>query len=211
MINKKGKLATEILVMLVVVVITSAVILLLVQSGILEVKAENEQVSVLNADFIPVTREGYLAIKDFRFCNFVDLNYNCVGEVNSFALNSEIHFLFTVESSTYNGDIMIVENYRIKGPSGEMLLEVDASNNFNFDLSSNKETEEITFKDFFIVNQGLPEGEYTLELLIENPLLTKKTTLVKKFSVSFIEDFGEDYYQEDFGDNYYDESEEGSY
>jgi hypothetical protein len=202
--NKQGKVMTEILVMLVVVVITSAVILLLVQSGVLEVKAENEQVSVLNANFIPVAREGYLAIKDFRFCNFVDLDYNCIGEVNSFALDSEIHFVFTVESSTFNGDIMLVENYRIKGPTGEMLLEVDVSNNFNFDLSSNKETEDVTFKDFFIVNQGLPEGEYTLELLIENPLLTKKTTLVKKFSVSYIEDFSEEYYEEDYEDNYYD-------
>jgi hypothetical protein len=93
---------------------------------------------------------------------------------------------------------MLVENYRIKGPTGELLLEVDESNNFNFDLTSNKETEDVTFKDFFIVNQGLPEGQYTMELFIENPLLTKKTTLVKKFQVVYVEDFSEEYYEEDY-------------
>ena len=189
---------TEILVMLIVVVITSAIILLLVQTGTITVEAENEQVSVLNANFIPVTREGYLTIKDFKFCDFIDFDYNCMNEIETFDLGSEIHFIFTVESSTYNGDIMLVENYRIKGPTGEMLLEVDVSNNFNFDLSSNKETEDVTFKDFFIVNQGLPEGEYTMELFIENPLLTKKTTLVKKFQVVYVEDFSEEYYEEDY-------------
>mgnify|MGYP005672969413 CR=1 FL=1 len=68
--NNKGKVIVELLVMLVVIVITSALILYLVQSGTISVKAENNQVSILNTEFIPMGREGYLAIKDFKFCNF---------------------------------------------------------------------------------------------------------------------------------------------
>jgi hypothetical protein len=181
--NKKGKVAMEILVMLVVIVITSAILLLLIQGGIITVKAENEQVPILNTEFIPMGREGYLTIKDFKFCDFVDNNYNCIGESEDFFLGSEIHFVFVVESSTYNGDIMLVENYRIKSPEGNVLLNVDEKNNFNFDITSKERKELITFKDFFIVGSELGESEYTLELVINNPLLNKKTTLVKKFKM----------------------------
>ena len=42
----------EILILLVTVVITSAIVLFLIQSGVIAVKAENEQVPVLNTEFI---------------------------------------------------------------------------------------------------------------------------------------------------------------
>ena len=182
--NKKGKVATELLIMLITVVVTRAIIFLLVQAGVLTVKMEAEQTSVLNTEFIPMGREGSLAVKDFKFCGFVDSDYNCIAESEEFYLGSEIHFIFIIESSTSNGDITVVENYRIKGPEGNILLDVDERNNFNFDIISKEKQELITFKDFFVVGEELVEGEYTLELFIENPLLNKKTTLVKKFMMT---------------------------
>jgi hypothetical protein len=199
--NNKGKVIVEMLIMLVVIVITSALILYLVQSGTITVKAENDQVSILNTEFIPMGREGYLAIKDFKFCDFVDLNYNCVGETENFFLGSEVYFLFVVETTTVSGQIMVVENYRIKGPNGELLLDVDEKNNFNFDITSKERKESITFKDFFVVGSDLSEGEYTLELIVNNPLLNKKTTSVKKFQM----ESGEDFEELDFNENYFDE------
>ena len=73
--NKRGKVITEILVMMIVIMLTSAIILFLVQSGLITVKAEGEQAPVLNTEFIPLGREGYLAVKDFKFCIYVDENY----------------------------------------------------------------------------------------------------------------------------------------
>jgi len=192
--------------MLVVIVITSALILYLVQSGTITVKAENNQVSVLNTEFIPMGRGGFLAIKDFKFCNFVDLNYNCVGETDSFFLGSEVYFWFVVETTTVNGQIMVVENYRIKGPNGELLLDVDQKNDFNFDIVSKERKESITFKDFFVVGSDLLAGEYTLELIINNPLLNKETTSVKKFQMDLGEVFEETGFDEEYsGEEYLDE------
>ncbi len=191
--NKKGKVAMEILMMMITIVVTSAIIFLLIQSGLISVRAENSDVSVLNAEFIPMGREGYLTIQDFNFCDFVDPGYNCIGESDSFPLGSQVHFLFVIESSTYNGDVMLVENYRIKGPNGELLLEVDEKNNFHYEISSDETKEQVTFKDFFVVGEELPEGEYTLELFIENPLLNKKTTLIKEFKMFYFE---EDFFEE---------------
>ncbi len=173
----------EIVIFLIVVVLTSALVLFLVQSGIVTVKAESEDVSVLNAEFIPVGREGYLAIKEFQFCGAIDDLYNCLEEKSTFQVGEEVHFRFIVESSIWNGEAMIVENYRLKSPSGEVLLDVDEESNYHFNLQSAKKKEDIYFKDYFIINPGSEAGEYTLELVVENPLLNKKATLTKMFLI----------------------------
>lgn len=180
--NKKASV-TELLVMLILVVLTSAVILYLVHSGIISVKADAEQTPLLNAEFIPVGREGYLALTDFQFCDFVDSGFNCINPTNTFHLGSSIHFLFHIESSTYNGEIMIIENYRIKSPSGKLLLDAEEKNNFHFDTTSKEKKEIATFKDYFTVTEGNELGTYTLDLILENPLLNKKTTLTKTFTI----------------------------
>ena len=183
MINKKGGAAIEILVMLVVVVIASFVILFLVQAGTINVKADVEDVPLLNTEFIPYGRGGSLVVKEFQFCGIVDTQYQCFDEKDVFKLGDEVHFRFIVESSTFNGDVMLVENYRLKGPHGKVLLDVDEKNNFNYDLKSDERIEDVYFKDYFIVGVDMPVGEYTLELLMKNPLLNKETTLVKTFEM----------------------------
>ena len=181
---KQGKLAIEILALLILVVFTSATILVLITTGVISVNADSQQQSVLNADFIPSGRSGSLVIKEFNFCTFIDESYNCVGETNQFQLGQEVHFLFAVESSTFQGQIMIVENYRIKDPAGNVILDVNQKDNFNFDTSSKETKELITIKDFFTVNSGSDLGEYTLGLVLENPLLNKQTTLSQTFLIT---------------------------
>ena len=181
--NQQGKVITELLVMLIMIVLTSGVILLLVQSGILSVKAENEQVSILNTEFIPMGREGSLAVKDFQLCDYVDPAYNCVNEGGTFVAGSEVHFRFVVESSTYNGDIMLVENYRVKDSQGKIIFDVEDKDNFHFDTSSSELKEKVSFKDYFVLAEDAPEGEYSLELIVENPLLVKRTVTFKTFKV----------------------------
>ena len=175
--NKKGKIAVEILIMLITVAVTSAVIFILIQSNVIKIKASNAEVSVLNAEFIPMGREGYLNIKDFKFCGYVDEKYNCVGEGEDFEQGSEVYFVFAVESSTYNGDVMLIENYGVKGIQGETLLEIEQNNNYHYDIKSDKSKETIYFKDYFTVSSELPAGEYTLNLFISklNEIIYEKT------------------------------------
>ena len=171
------------MVMLIVAVLTSALILSLVHFGVLSVRAESEEVSILNTEFIPFGREGYLTVKEFDFCSSVDDKYNCLEPKEEFGYNQPINFRFVVESSSSNGEIMLIENYRLIDPNGNVLLDVDEKSNYNLDLKSSGDTELIYFKDYFVVNFGAPAGEYTLELLIENPLLTKNAALVKKVRI----------------------------
>jgi len=197
MLNERGGIAIEVLVMLIVVVVTSAIVLVLVQTGTIAVKAESQDVSLLNTEFIPHGRAGSLVIKEFQFCSFIDEQYNCEFATNDFILGDEVHFLFTVESSVHDGNVMLVENYRVRGPHGNLLLDVDEKNNFHFDLISNDKKELITIADYFTVGGDLEAGEYTLELVLENPLLDKRATLSKTFTMEELEYESEEYYYEE--------------
>ena len=181
--NKRGNAMIELLGVLVVIVVTSAVVLLLISSGVISVRAEEDDLPLLNTEFIPFGQEGYLVVQNFQFCDSVDDNYQCLNPKQQFVLGEEVHFRFTVESSSRNGDIIVVENYRILGPGGELLLDVDAENDFYFDLKTRKPTELISFQDYFVISSPLPTGIYTLELVLENPLINKKTTVVKRFEM----------------------------
>ncbi len=180
--NTKANLALELLVLLVVVVITSAGVFGLVRAGVLTVK-QTTGASVLNADFIPFTREGYLAIQEFEFCSLVTDQFECVEPRTSFGKEDQIHFRFLLESTPFNGEIMVIENYKVIGPSGETVLDVDEKNNFHVDLRSGKETEQVYFKDYFTLGYNPEPGRYSVSLVLENPLLNKKTTLTKTVMV----------------------------
>ena len=178
---KQGKIATEILMVMITIVITSSIIFLLIQAGTIEVQGSSSGTSLLNANFLPMGRVGNVVIKDFVFCSYIDEEYNCLGESNEFYLGEEAYFRFVVETSTFNGQIMLVKNYRIKDANGKVLLEVDEKNNFNYDLQSEETLEAVTFKDYFFVGEELEYGKYTLELIIRNPLLDKMSTLSQDF------------------------------
>ncbi len=179
--NKKASVLIEILIFLVAAVFLSATILFLVKSGIIQTKSSYEEVSVLNTEFLPMGRGGTLVLKQFDFCGYIDENLNCLNKMDSFERGENVYIRFVVESSVYNGDVLIVRNYRMKNPNGDVILEVDETNNFNFAAKSNRESEKVTIADFIPTMDNYPEGEYTVDLIVENPLLNKKVTGSSKF------------------------------
>ncbi len=181
--SNKGNIAVRILSILVVAIITSALVLILVQAGLISVKAEYEPVEVLNVQFLPLRNYGYLEIKDFSFCSQIDDNFNCQQQ-RQFKFGDNVYFKYQAETTALNGQVMIVKNYRIKNPSGKLLLDASSNNNFYVNERSPSPSKTITFKDFFtLVGQG-ETGGYTLELILENPLIEQKTILTQEFEVS---------------------------
>ena len=181
--NKHGSIMMELFIFLIVILLTSATVLFLVQSGILQVRADTGDVPILNMEFIPVGREGTLAIKEFQFCGRVNEQYQCIDPKETFIIGDEVHFRFVVETSTFNGEVMLVENYRLRDPSGKIVLGVDTKNNFHFEDASREKTESLVLKDYFITGINGQQGTYTLELILENPLLMKTVTLSKNFEL----------------------------
>ena len=179
--DQQGSVIIQALIYLVVIILSSAGVLLLINLGVLTPKNSNEE--ILLSEFIPLGRSGELQITEFNFCGNVDSNFDCISPKEEFSPGEEVHFNFVVESSTYDGQIMVVENYRLMNPEDKILLEVDEKNNFHFDLQSNQDSERVKLKDYFVLGDEEKEGQYTLELLIENPLLNKKVTLTRSFMV----------------------------
>ncbi|PIN87546.1 hypothetical protein COV12_03300, partial [Candidatus Woesearchaeota archaeon CG10_big_fil_rev_8_21_14_0_10_32_24] len=165
MLNKNGTLAIQLLTFLVVAVLSSALMLILIQTGTLSVRAGN-QPSLLDTEFIPVGRQGTIAVTRFDFCRSVDEKLNCVGKTDKFNVNQEIHFRFVVESTTSYGQIQIVENYRVKDANGNIILNADTNDDFYFDIESDQTKELITINDYFVMGEP---GKYTLELIVKNP------------------------------------------
>lgn len=179
--NKKGGMAITILVLLVVVVLTSATILLLIQYGVLNPSNEGFQEPILNADFLPFGREGAVVVKAFSFCSYVDDKYDCLEPRNSFDVGERVYFRFTVETSPYSGDIVLIQNYRLLGPRGNVILEADEKDSYHFNLQSEKGSEDIYFRDFIITEESDEPGLYTFELLLTNSVLDKSVKVVEEF------------------------------
>jgi hypothetical protein len=183
MINKQGKLETEILIFLILLLGVSAIIFGLVHFGVISVKPGVEQVSVLNTEFLPMGRGGSLTIPSFQFCGWIDQTYQCLDPRESFRFGEPVRFKFIADSSTYQGAVKIVENYQVVSPSGKIVLEAESKNDFNFELNSKKPLESLSFQDYFVINPGGEVGIYTLNLILYNPLIDKKVTLTKNFEV----------------------------
>ena len=183
LMSKKGKIEVEVFIVLITMVFTSAIILLLVYSGTITVKEEVSSEPILNAEFLPVGREGFLAVKEFSFCSYVDENLNCLSQQQEFSPLENVYVRFVAESSTFGSQVMLSRNYRIRNPLGNVVLEAEQKNDYNFELSSVKKTESIIFADFFVMGEDAVAGEYTLDVIVENSLLGKKVTLTKKFTL----------------------------
>jgi hypothetical protein len=177
---KQGKIVMEFLIMGILVVFTSAIMLVLIQTGVLSVKADSD-VQVIQTEFL-IQREGSMVIKEFEFCGAVDESYTCLDPKINFQMGDAIHFRFVVETSTSNGEVMAVENYRLRDPLGKILLEVEEEYDLAIRQASNKRSDSITFKDYFIVEDEA-SGQYTLDLVIENPLIGKRATLREEFNI----------------------------
>lgn len=181
--RKQGRIEIELFIVLITIVFTSAVILLLVYSGAIKVKEDAMAEPVLNAEFLPVGKEGFLAVKQFDFCSSVDASLNCLGSKEEFGKIENMYVRFVVENTVSNHEIILWRNYEIRNPFGEVVLQAEQKNAYNFELSSTKKTENIVFADYFVMGDDAIPGGYTLDVIIENPLLGRKITLTKKFTV----------------------------
>ena len=179
--NKKGKVIISLLIVMIVIVLTSAGILFLVKSGRIELKDVQTE-PVLNTEFLPTGRSGELAIRNFEFCDSVE-DFVCGSSKEEFIPGENVYVRFVVESSTYNGDVSLVRNYRIRDPFGEIILEIDQKNDYNFAVRSNKGSESVVFADYFILEDDSELGEYALDIVVDNHLIDKKVTLSKKFKL----------------------------
>jgi hypothetical protein len=180
--NVKANLAVKVLSFLVVVIVTSALVLILVKTGIVSVKAEHEPVQVLNKEFLPSRNSGHLNIREFSFCNFIDDDFNCDIK-ESFNFGDDVYFKYVVDSTVFDNQVLVVKNYRVRSPSGQLLLDADSKDNFYVDIRSEKRDELVSFKDFFTLLGSGETGFYSLELIIENPLIEKRAVLSEKFEV----------------------------
>ena len=149
--SKKGKIEIEVFIVLITMVFTSAVILLLVYSGAITVKGGVSAEPVLNTEFLPVGREGFLAVKEFAFCNYVDADLNCLSRQNEFGKTENVYVWFVVESSVIDGQIMLLRNHKITDPLGKVVLQNEQKNAYNFELQSSKHAEKAVFADFFVM------------------------------------------------------------
>lgn len=182
--HKQARIEIEVFIVLITMVFTSAVILFLVYSGTIEVKEGVSPEPVLNTEFLPVGREGYLAVRQFDFCSYVDERLNCLGKQQEFSALENVYVRFVVESSTFDNQVLLLRNYKILNPLGEVVFQAEQKNTYNFELSSAKDRENVAFSDFFVMGEDALAGEYTLDVIIENPLLEKKITLSKKFMIT---------------------------
>lgn len=173
----------ELLLVLVTMVFTSAVVFTIISLSVVEVEASSDTTSMLNTEFLPFGRGGELVINNFRFCDYESNLNGCWQENEYFYPNEEVHFFFEVISSTYYGDILLVENYQLLGPSGEVILSVEAKNNYYYEIESNREKETVYFIDYFILGSDAVPGTYTVNLIINNQLLEKQVVLTETFQV----------------------------
>lgn len=182
---KKGGIVTQILVMLIIVIITTAVILYLVQAGIISPKPAGEEVNILNANFIPISNEGVLVIKQLDLCRAVDDQLNCYVKSETFSIGDPIYIRALVVSTAVNSKLSLVRSYKITDPSGNIILTLDQENERTLETTLSETREEsLAFSDALFFNKDLNPGEYILELVVSNPELQKKTTLVRKVTLT---------------------------
>ena len=187
--GKKGGLAIESLAALVLVVFTAAGVFFLVSSGMLSVEGStgssgsSVSESLLNVEFIPVSAGGVLVTENFKFCALENLDQICRSERDVFYLGEEVHFSFEVISSAMNGRIEVYETYQVYGPDGSLLLSVDDVDDIKYEVTTSESLESIFFHDYFVLGDESPIGEYTLELVMKNPLVSKESAVRKTVTV----------------------------
>lgn len=176
--------AAEVLIFITLVVCTSAVVLALVHFDIIHIReSDGQDQPILNAEFIPFERDGNLRIKRFEFCELVTPTYECINPKNTFPKGLPTHFKMVMDSDVTDGFIKLEENYRIKGPQNQVLLEVGDRESFHYEKRSFESSEVVALADSFTVSTDLPTGTYTLEVFVYNPLINKKVTLTRTFEV----------------------------
>ena len=179
-LNKKGVSSVEFLVVSIIILISALSIFLLTSLGIIPVK-DYEQVDVLNLEFLPYVNDGTLAIHDLQLCESIDFDKSCIIERNTFYVGETVSLRFVAETSALDGQVFLLENYRLRGPDGVVLL--TGENEFPFESETSDDEQFVLFTDFFVLRDDFFTGEYTLEVVLKNPYLSKEITVLRRFDV----------------------------
>ncbi|PIN73920.1 hypothetical protein COV20_02280 [Candidatus Woesearchaeota archaeon CG10_big_fil_rev_8_21_14_0_10_45_16] len=181
MLSKKGGLLVQVLVVLIVIILTSGLILYLVSSGVLTPDPARAEVDILNAEFIPLERTGTLTIKEFDMCEFVDEELNCFHKTSEFQRGTNIYLRALVESTVFGGQLSVGRNYRVVDSQGKVILELEDTNQRDFDYDLEGTKENLAFSDTLFFEDEVPAGDYELQLIVENQLTMKQATLTRGF------------------------------
>ena len=173
MMNKKGSVVV-LLIFLIVVILTSAFVLLLVRFDVLDLKPDSEK-SILNTEFLPIDKEGMLEFSDVATCNYVDDDFYCLDERDTFTLGEEIHVRTAVRSQGKNGVIILTRNYEVRDSFGEVLFAQSEENKYQVEGKYSGEPKTVVFADYF-PTVGLEAGRYEIDVIVENPLFENKIT-----------------------------------
>jgi hypothetical protein len=172
---KQASVMVKLVVFLIVIVITSSIVLLLVRTGVVDQTNSNE--NVLNIDFIPITT-GDLNIRSVILCGSLE-EFECL-ESEEFSVGEKVNVLFLVETDVDAGRVLLVRSYKVTNANGEVVFASSGKNNVVFEETSEKSAELVGFSDSFTPSGS---GEFTLDAIIENPILGKKVTASKRFVI----------------------------
>ncbi len=178
--NKKALTSSEGIVVAIIILLVVTTMFLLSYLGVIPAR-KYEPVEVLQADFIPYQREGKLSITEVKLCEALDTQKNCINEKTTFTKPTTVSIRAVVETSPTNGKVFLLENYRVRGPDGLVILTADSD--LPFEMDSSLASQEVLFTDFFSLAEDLSAGPYTFELVITNPLLNQEATSTSELVV----------------------------
>ena len=182
MISNKGSVLVQVTVIVLVAALTTLVMLLLMNLGVFEEQPENEQVSLLNTQFIPLERGGDLQIRQIDFCKRVDTEFNCYTKTTSFVKGEDVYIRFLVETSAYQGQVLLVRNYRIVDPLGNVIQDLEQQNAYVYEEATPNQRS-VAFADKLTFFADDLVGEYAIEMVVESPLLDKRVAIVKRIMI----------------------------
>ena len=179
--NKQGNWAIKVLLVLVLIVVVSGVTLSLVKAGVLTPSGDQEE--VLNAEFLPLGREGALDLRAFDLCSYINNDLDCLEKVDTFIAGDDIYVRFLVESSVENGQVSLIRNYRLIDPLGKVVYDIDERENYHVDMTSSKDKDFVGVADYIITEIDFVSGEYILEVVITNLYSEKEVRARKMFTL----------------------------
>jgi len=131
---------------------------------------------------------GSLMIDDFKFCNSVDDNFNCDANVNgTFKAGDDVWFVLKVYGHTnekvenkYN--VQVVESITTLDPYYQSVSSMTGTIQTiqeEYPIKSNS----LMLKTKFQTTVVYPPGQYTINLIIEDKLGKKTTSIIREFTI----------------------------
>jgi hypothetical protein len=156
-------------------------VFLLTSLGVIGVK-EYEDVEILDSSFIPYVWGGILTVREFQLCEAIDpIDKRCINPVTVMKKPGTVALRLIVETSPVNGQVFLLENYVVRDGKGYPIL--TAESDLPFESETDEELQYILFTDFFVLNEDILPGSYTIDVIVKNPLLNKEVTITRRLTV----------------------------